>query len=269
MEKLNVKIVDINFAHVNYSTLHHESKHIKWDRTPVQSSDKIIFYTDNMITRKIDNVKSVSWLMEPPIINNNGYNFIKSNYNNINTILTYNKDILDNVKNAIFCPHGNCWIPDSDKGLHNKTKNVSIIASAKRMVQGHQLRHDIISNINNIDVYGNGYKPIENKITGLKDYKYSITVENCKLDYYFTEKLIDCFVTGTVPIYWGCPSIGKFFDMNGIITFDSIPELKYILNNLSDEKYNSMKNAITNNYNEALKYVICEDWIYENTNLLK
>ena len=30
-----------------------------------------------------------------------------------------------------------------------------------------------------------------------------------------------------------------------------------------------MKNAIANNYNEALKYVICEDWIYENTNLLK
>ena len=34
---------------------------------------------------------------------------------------------------------------------------------------------------------------------------------NGRGDYEFDEKLIDCFLTGTVPIFWGCPSIDKFF----------------------------------------------------------
>ena len=66
------------------------------------------------------------------------------------------------------------------------------------------------------------------------DYRFSIVIENCKRDYWFTEKLIDCLRTGTIPIYWGCPSIGDFFDIRGFILFDDINDLENILNNLTE-----------------------------------
>ena len=71
-------------------------------------------------------------------------------------------------------------------------------------------------------------------------------------------------MTGTVPIYWGCPSIGKFFNTDGMIIFNNIEELSNILNNLSIEKYNDMKDAIQENFEKAKEYIIAEDYIYKN-----
>ena len=70
---------------------------------------------------------------------------------------------------------------------------------------------------------------------------------------------------GTIPIYWGCPNISDFFNKEGIITFDSIDELKTILENIDfDAHYNSSINAIDENIELAKKYNITEDWMYEN-----
>jgi len=112
-----------------------------------------------------------------------------------------------------------------------------------------------------MDIYGNGYHAIDNKITALADYRYSIIIENCKRDYWFTEKLIDCLMTGTIPIYWGCPSIGNFFDTRGFLLFDSIEELGIILNNLSTIDWNSMADYIQSNFETAQRYCVSEDHI--------
>jgi hypothetical protein len=127
------------------------------------------------------------------------------------------------------------------------------------------LRHQSISTFNNkLDVYGRGYNPIDYKLDALKDYAFSLTIENTQEDYYFTEKLIDCFMTGTVPIYWGCSSIGKFFNTDGMITFDNVNDLVDIIEGLSFEKYNYMKDAIKDNFEKAKEFLIAEDYIYKN-----
>jgi hypothetical protein len=74
-------------------------------------------------------------------------------------------------------------------------------------------------------------------------------------------------MTGTIPIYWGCPSIGDFFDIDGILTFDTIDDLSEILNSLTPELYNSKIKNIKNNFELSKKYILSEDWIYENTKL--
>ena len=98
----------------------------------------------------------------------------------------------------------------------------------------------------------------------MRDYAFSLTIENTKKDLYFTEKLIDCFMTGTVPIYWGCPSIVGFFNTDGMIIFDDIKELKNILDGISLEQYIMMKDAIEDNFERAKEYLIAEDFIYKN-----
>ena len=81
-----------------------------------------------------------------------------------------------------------------------------------------------------------------------------ICFENLKVDYYFTEKLINAYLGGCIPIYWGCPNIEEFgYDPRGILNFDTIDELVNIINNLTSEKYTEMLPYIEHNYQNALK----------------
>jgi len=80
---------------------------------------------------------------------------------------------------------------------------------------------------------------------------FHVAVENVKENNWYTEKIGEAFCTKTVPIYWGCPNIGDYYDERGIIKFNTIEELTYIVNNLTKEKYNEMKPYIDYNYEVA------------------
>ena len=82
---------------------------------------------------------------------------------------------------------------------------------------------------------------------------FHIAVENSRHNYYFTDKIVDCFCTKTLPIYWGAPKIGDYYNEKGIITFDNEDELVDILNNLTPEDYYSRLEYINENYENALK----------------
>jgi len=181
-------------------------------------------------------------------------------------ILTFHKPFLDlNQDKFKLQLMGTTWMNkmDQTKGnvmtIYKKNKLCSIIASNKRWTSGHKLRHVIIdylikNNINIVDFYGGRFNNLPQKINGLKDYMFSITIENCKSDYYFTEKLIDCFLTGTVPIFWGCPSIHKFFNVKGMLIFNTLQECINIINTLTIEKYTRMLPYIKENFETAKKY---------------
>jgi hypothetical protein len=263
---MEVKIIDSNFAHNDYSTLQ-KSKYFSWYRG--EEKRPICFYTDSSLhlaQSSIDDIK-IAWLIEPKAINKSPYDFIEHNHHLFDYVLTYDKYLLSLSDKFIFYPHGGCWI--NDKGIHEKTKLLSIIASDKRATKGHKLRHEAINGIkNNMDVYGRRYHPLSSKEGGLKDYAFSLVIENSQPDYYFTEKLIDAFVCGTVPIYWGCPSIGNYFNTDGMIIFNTIEELYQCINDISIKKYQSMKDVVIDNYERSLKYIIPEDWMYENIKII-
>ena len=92
----------------------------------------------------------------------------------------------------------------------------------------------------------------------MRDYRYHFCIENIKRDYWFTEKLIDCFVTGTIPLYWGCPSIEDFFNIDGMICYDEVKELPNILQTCNKELYLSKMDAIKENFELAKKYRLAE-----------
>jgi len=58
-----------------------------------------------------------------------------------------------------------------------------------------------------------------------QSFRFSIVIENIKADFYFSAKLINCFVHATVPVYWGAPSIAVFFNVSGMIVFDTLEEV--------------------------------------------
>lgn len=82
-----------------------------------------------------------------------------------------------------------------------------------------------------IDVYGRGWtKQPEQKIFGaietkkeaLEKYTFSLAIENCCEPGYFTEKLVDCLIFQTIPIYYGCPNIYDYFDKDVVLTLSDL-----------------------------------------------
>lgn len=75
------------------------------------------------------------------------------------------------------------------------------------------------------------------KLDTISDYRFSICFENMVLPGYMTEKMVDCFVVGSIPLYLGAPDIetlvppGAFIDMR---KFDSNEQANVFLN-LIDE----------------------------------
>lgn len=209
--------------------------------------------------------KKVAWLIEPSELKKKEYKTAKTLSKHFDKILTYSKKLIKKKGPFTFYPFGCYLISSSDWAVHEKSKNLSIIASEKNCLKGHKLRHRVIKTFGNqIDgIYGRGYHPIENKLEGLKNYRYSIVIENCREDYFFSEKLMDCLLTGTIPIYWGCPSIGNFFDLNGISTFTNRWQLRGILKNISKAQYEGCMEAVLKNFEIAKKYLYPEKFIYE------
>jgi hypothetical protein len=70
----------------------------------------------------------------------------------------------------------------------------------------------------------------------------------------FTEKLLDCFKTRTVPIYFGCPNLSNYFDIRGVLMFKSIEELEDIVQNLTPADYDRMLPYIEENYQRGRVY---------------
>jgi hypothetical protein len=61
-------------------------------------------------------------------------------------------------------------------------------------------------------------------------------------------------MTKTIPIYWGCPNIIDIFDKNGILVFNDLSELNYILKNLTEEDYLKRIGSVEKNYIISKKF---------------
>jgi hypothetical protein len=77
---------------------------------------------------------------------------------------------------------------------------------------------------------------------------FNISLENSKQVNYFSEKIIDCFLTFTIPLYIGCPNIGEYFDTRGIIFASNADDLMGKCNSLTPELYHSLHEHCTNNH---------------------
>jgi hypothetical protein len=84
---------------------------------------------------------------------------------------------------------------------------------------------------------------------------FHIAVESKQEINYFADKILDCFATKTLPIYYGAPNISSFgYDEDGIIRFNNEEELVEIINNLTPNDYYNRLKAIENNYDAVQKY---------------
>ena len=108
--------------------------------------------------------------------------------------------------------------------------------------------------------YKNNVGKINNKIKFLQSYKFSIAMENTEGDGYISEKIIDSFLSGTIPIYYGSYLLDEFINPKSFILIkgnkDILEKIEYIkkIDN-NDEMYrNILKENILNDKKIFKKY---------------
>lgn len=205
-------------------------------------------------------------MIQEPHFKSNAINFLK-NYDLYDYVFTYFDDILKTNDKAIKFLCINTWI--KNYSFKEKEFSISALVGGKDFLTGHRLRHELWNNSNKILTKKRFYLSSQTKYN-LADYEnnmvlgktkdklfdsmFHIVIENESINNMFTEKLIDCFQTKTVPIFWGCPNIGEYFDLNGIIVFDNIENLIKIANSLTEFDYFSRINSIMNNFELSKNY---------------
>ena len=189
---------------------------------------------NNINNIKINNNYKIIILIESIDIRPYSYEHINNNYNLYDLIITYDENILK-FKNSIKCLVGTSWVDENNTIKINN--NISFIVGNKNWTNGHNLRHKLYYNYHkinkNLEIFISSAGPIENlynfKYLGknpndknilFDNFSYHLCIENTRQNNCFSEKIIDCFQTMTVPIYWGCDNIGEYFDIKGIIIID-------------------------------------------------
>lgn len=229
-------------------------------------------------------------------INREHNSVIVKNYFNYDLILTTEEEVLNSTPNSILFPYGGTWL-NKKSGAHNdslgvfdetsienldKKFAVSFLTTSHLGKSGYNLRQKIWINKDIIKIPSvfysstryptdtlsclgggvfsttkhNGFLPNDDKFN-LFDCQFSIAVESSRENSYFTEKLIDCLLTKTVPVYWGCPNIEDFFDKRGILHFKNYEEYVQIVNSIDETTYENMKPYVEANYKKAKEYGRC------------
>jgi hypothetical protein len=104
-----------------------------------------------------------------------------------------------------------------------KTRSCSVIASNLAALPGHRARLRFLARLGELpelDRFGRGVRPLADKWDGLAPYRYSLAIENTMQAHYWTEKLADCFLAWTLPIYAGCPNLEEYFPAEAFVRID-------------------------------------------------
>jgi len=185
-------------------------------------------------------------------------------------ILTFHEELLRTNRKARFFNCTDSWVtgyvPEQKKFC------VSTVVGGKNTadMEGYAVRHNVWNARKliqmPIDFYLSGnYKwsdgDYENeKVLGdtktpLFDSMFHVSIENTSIKNYFSEKIIDCFQTKTVPIYYGCKNIGDFFNIDGIITVTDMEDVINACNSVTPELYQKMLPAMEDNYQRSMKWL--------------
>ena len=225
----------------------YQTTNSKW----ILDESGVKIFVDHMLVEGLScpDENKYAWIYEPASVIPDFVDHIKSNVHlyakTYNKLFTHNRQIANLHDNFVLVDPGfPSWI-NSPK-IHKKSKVASMITSTKNFTPGHRHRIHWANKLHGqLDLYGRGHNEIESKEDGLNDYMFSVSLEND--DTVYTEKLLDCFLTGTVPIYWGSDDVKNIFNNDGIIWIDS----NFSVDSLTEELYNSKKEAIQENFEIA------------------
>lgn len=213
----------------------------------------------------IQSRRKILWIVESRTFAEGANQLVKENLQEAVSIFeqiwTHDDDLIGlhpSIKRV--APTMGLWIPEEEQLIYRKSKLISMITSRKVFTPQQRFRVDFAEkNRKTINVYGKGFQEIRSKTEGLQEYMFSVAIENDTYDTYFTEKILDCFACGTIPVYKGTRKVTEYFNGNGILFLDDVKDLS----TLTKELYISKIPYIIENYQKVKKFNTIDDYVVE------
>jgi hypothetical protein len=242
---------------------------------------KFVVYIDDKIIDGLQtpfNENKWGWLCESREISINIFSTIRNNYqrfkNKFKGIFTCDSELLGLDSFFIYCPPGSNlpWIKKEEMQVYPKSKLCSMISSSKSRTYGHTKRLEVAKQlIDKVSIFGGAHGSPRigegtgpngdwwrSKLPALKDYMFSFTFENAVYDKYYTEKITDCFATGTIPVYYGTRRVIEDFNKDGIIFYEDLSSI----DDLNESLYYSKMEAIVDNLKRVKELKSADEQIY-------
>ena len=199
-DKFKIKFNNIKPDYLIYDVFGNEHLNPKYN-----NSIKIAIYTENKI----------------PDFSEADYIIGHSHINYLDRYFKFSMFLWQNLNNDYFNSIRNKTI-NSDK----RTKFCAALISNNISTDGFRINFiEELSKYKKVDMGGQynnniGRKIIE-KIDFLTSYKFSIAMENSEGDGYISEKIVDSFLAGTIPIYYGDYMIDEYINPKSFILIRS------------------------------------------------
>lgn len=106
-------------------------------------------------------------------------------------------------------------------------------------------------------------------IESYQKYKFVIAMENKRVDGYVTEKILNAFYSGAVPVYWGSDNINDFFNKKAFINvsdYETFEQCVDYVVNMDDETRLQMVNEPIYNPDNDLIHLMDSEYNTKNEN---
>ncbi len=187
-------------------------------------------------------------------------------YHSIFNLILTNEESLMDLPNTKFSLFGGKTVSSlSDQKFFDVSFLYSGGIGHEHIFKGYADRRIIWNNKNKLTIPNSFYTSVYRPPKDINNYNqypfdkkdelfksmFSIIVENDYQNNYFSEKLIDCISSFSIPIYLGSPNIQKYFCVDGMIIPNSIDDLIDAVNSITKEDYYRRMNAMAENYEKS------------------
>ena len=154
-----------------------------------------------------------------------------------------------------------------------KRKFCSFVYSNKESDDIRELIFNELSKYKKVDSGGKiannlGYR-VENKLSHESNYKFSIACENVSYPGYLTEKIMQSFAAGCVPIYWGDPKVFLVFNKKSFINIQDFVSLEEAVEYIKkidqdDQLYLNILNQpkLNNDFQVEIVHDLYKEFVY-------
>ena len=226
------------------------------DHIVIFPSSKTLLTANAQVTCKVSLI-----IVEPRSIQARYYNIIPILRYLYHNILIRDPNLASKYNNVHSFSFAELWIETDNLKLpdFSEKHGISLIASLKNDLEGHKLRHKLISfdishNNQLLTPLGRAYEKFNDMVTALAPFRYSVVIENCSEPHYFTEKISNCLACKTIPIYWGHQSVKQYFDTSNWLFFNDLEEGYEKIKFASSGEHVVYQDKIHENYVQATSY---------------
>ena len=176
----------------------------------------------------------INFIGEPVLPDHEKYDLVLTSINTINNVVDLPVSVmyilgndmfsrLHNRKLANIIPTEFCCFIVSNSKCEARNKMFRLLNQYKKVNSGG-------SYCNNIGGKLAGTWSSDNHLKFIARHKFMICFENTAMETYSTEKIVNAYLAGVIPIYWSSGHITNIFN----------PESMLFLNDLSDDSYNEL-----------------------------